>query len=454
MKSSCSLQELQLEIKQALSASMPQRRWVTAEISEMNTNYSGHCYLELIERKASGNDICAKVRATIWAHNFRLLKAYFETTANTSLQRGIKVLVCVSVEYHEVWGISLNITDIDPVYTIGEQAKRRQQIIAQLEADGIIDMNKEQPLPLVVQRIAVISSATAAGYGDFVNQLQGNEYGYYFTHTLFPAAMQGSDTETSVIAALDAIYEQYTNFDVVVLIRGGGSQSDLSSFDSYDIASNIAQFPLPVFTGIGHERDDTVADLVAHTRLKTPTAVAEHIIGFATEFEAQINEYFDQITSFTQQTISDEWVLLQKHNSRIVTQSQSQIAMQQRRLLNDMGKIGTQAQRKLTTQHNLVMRAVYAMQGVKKNTQLELSQLTQLEKYIQQKSKKALHDKMNALEHLEEKIRLLDPQRLLEQGYSITLDEQGKVIRSTKNTTAGQRVQIRLHDGTIRSVVE
>lgn len=450
----CTLQQLLLEVKQTLAGGILHRRWITAEISEMNTNYSGHCYLELIERKANSNDVCAKIRATIWASNYRLLKAYFETSTKMELQRGLKVLVCGSVEFHEVWGISINITDIDPVYTIGEQARRRQEIIAQLQSDGVIDMNKQLALPLVIQRIAVISSATAAGYGDFVDQLQTNAYNYTFTHQLFTAAMQGRDTESSVIAALEKIYEQYQMFDVVVIIRGGGSQSDLSSFDSYDIAANIAQFPLPVFTGIGHDRDDTVADLVAHTRLKTPTAVAAFIIDTAAAYDAQIVQYFEQIAEQVKEKIDQAQIFVNEMQMAISSGAQQHIQQHERAVLQLSQKIGSKAQRKISSQQKIVMRAVYAMHTVKKKTQLGLQQLNYLDRQVKTASQGAIQKRSKHLQHLEAKLQLIDPQRLLERGYSISLNASGRVIRSKHDVVPGQRIQTRLSDGNVFSLVE
>ncbi len=274
-----SLCELLGSVKMTLKNHLTPSFWVIAEISELKVNYSGHCYLELIEKDSGGESIKAKVRATIWSSAYRMIQAYFESATRSKLAAGMKVMVKASVEFHELYGLSLNITDIEPSYTVGEMALKKQEIINRLIAEGVFGMNKSLSLPDLPRRIAVVSSKTAAGFGDFMDQLLKNDFGYKFYVKLFPAAMQGAEAEQSIIAALDAVFEAESQFDLVVIIRGGGSQSDLNCFNSYWLACHICQFPLPILTGIGHEQDETIADLVANTRLKTPTAVAEFLIG-------------------------------------------------------------------------------------------------------------------------------------------------------------------------------
>ena len=264
-----SLYELNGLVKRSIRSCLPDTYWVQAELSDVRTNYSGHCYLEFVQKDAGGNNLIAKARGTIWSNIFKMLKPYFEQETGQAFTSGIKVLVEVSVEFHELYGFSLTVLDIDPTYTVGDMERKRREILRQLEEEGVIDLNKELEMPMLPQRVAVISSATAAGYGDFCNQLTNNPRGYGFRTELFPAIMQGERVEESVIAALDAIYERMEEFDVVVIIRGGGATSDLSGFDTYALAANCAQFPLPIITGIGHERDDTVIDKVAHTRVQT-----------------------------------------------------------------------------------------------------------------------------------------------------------------------------------------
>lgn len=283
------LYDLAVLIRRTIDQGLPNTYLVTAEIQSHSVNRSGHAYLELVEKSEEGDRVISQARATIWAGQYRMIKAYFESATGRQLQSGIRIMVKAKVNYHEIYGLSLNITDILPEYTVGEIAMQRQRTIDQLKADGIFDMNRTLALPRLVQRIAVISSATAAGYGDFCKQLQGNQYGYYFSATLFEAAVQGDGAAASIIEALDSIAEYRDQFDCVAIIRGGGSKTDLACFDQLAISQHICQFPLPIITGIGHDRDESVADLVANTPLKTPTAVAQFLIDRAHGCDMALN---------------------------------------------------------------------------------------------------------------------------------------------------------------------
>jgi exodeoxyribonuclease VII large subunit len=265
-------------VRAAIEEQLPLRYWVTGELSEVRATSVGHCYIELIERDEATGEISAKARGTIWSRVYSLLRPYFLEQTGREFSVGLKVLLQVSVNFHELYGFSLDVCDIEPAYTIGDMARQRMLIVQRLTDEGVINLNKELPFPLLPKRVAVISSASAAGYGDFCDQLNGNLYGFNFRVQLFPAPMQGSKVEEGIISALNAIACDLDSWDVVVIIRGGGATSDLSCFDTYDLANNCAQFPLPVVTGIGHQRDDTLLDIVAHTRVKTPTAAAELLI--------------------------------------------------------------------------------------------------------------------------------------------------------------------------------
>ena len=282
------LTELQGLIRDKLYESLPGFFWVIAEIAELKVNSAGHCYLELTDTDAPGGRVTARVRATIWAAKYRSLITFFNASTGIPLRTGITILFKATVEYHELYGLSLNITDIDPSYTAGDMALRREAIVRKLTADGVMTMNRELPLAPYPRYVAVISSSKAAGYQDFINHLANNPYGYVFQHELFEAAMQGETTERSVIEALDLISNAAATYDATVIIRGGGSTTDLSWFDSYDIAFYITQFPLPVLTGIGHEKDLTVTDLVAWRSFKTPTAVADFFVEQTLECENRI----------------------------------------------------------------------------------------------------------------------------------------------------------------------
>ena len=286
------LSELQRRIKQAVESALPLPVWVVAEVSELKVNYSGHCYLELVEKSEpakGGTPIPrAQARAVIWRSQYAMLSSYFKAETGSALSAGMKILAKVIVSYHELYGLSLQITDLDASYTLGEVERQKQMTIAQLQADGVWDMNREQEMPLLTQRIAIVSSAAAAGYRDFCNELQ--QGGYAFRTTLFEAVVQGASAEDSVCRALQQVAEQAEEFDAVVIIRGGGSASDLSCFNSYRLCSYVSQFPLPVITGIGHDKDTSVADMVAHTPLKTPTAVA----AWLTERMARLDGWLDE----------------------------------------------------------------------------------------------------------------------------------------------------------------
>lgn len=265
-------------VREAVGKALPSRYWITGELSEVREAVNGHCYIELVQRDEVSGELVAKARGTIWARIYSLLRPYFLEQTGQRFAQGLKVLLQVSVNFHELYGYTLDVCDIEPAYTVGDMARRRQLVIKRLSDEGVIGLNKELPFPVLPQRVAVISSSSAAGYGDFCDQLHNNGYGFVFYTKLFPAPMQGSAVEQGIIAALDSIAADLDMWDIVVIIRGGGATSELSCFDTYELANNCAQFPLPVITGIGHRRDESVLDIVAHTSAKTPTAAAELLI--------------------------------------------------------------------------------------------------------------------------------------------------------------------------------
>jgi exodeoxyribonuclease VII large subunit len=293
-------------VRAAIEEQLPLRYWVTGELSEVRATSVGHCYIELIERDEATGEISAKARGTIWSRVYSLLRPYFLEQTGRDFSVGLKVLLQVSVNFHEVYGFSLDVCDIEPAYTIGDMARQRMLIVQRLTDEGVINLNKELPFPLLPKRVAVISSASAAGYGDFCDQLNGNLYGFNFKVALFQSPMQGSKVEEGIISALDAIARDADEWDVVVIIRGGGATSDLSCFDTYDLANNCAQFPLPIVTGIGHQRDDTLLDIVAHTRVKTPTAAAELLIHTMLMQADKIASFCRAIPDAVSRRIADE----------------------------------------------------------------------------------------------------------------------------------------------------
>ncbi|MBI5218379.1 MAG: exodeoxyribonuclease VII large subunit [Bacteroidia bacterium] len=446
-----SLYELNNSIKTAISGSFPEASWVIAEISELSVNRNGHCYLELIEKNADNTQIIAKARATIWAFTFRMLKPYFETSTGHEFISGLKVLLNVTIEFHELYGLTLNVKDIDPTYTLGDIEKKKKEILDRLEKEGVINMNKEIELPEVPQKIAIISSETAAGYGDFINQLENNPYSYKFYHKLFPASMQGENTENSIIEALDKIYRHESFFDAVAIIRGGGSKSDLISFDSYWLAYHITQFPLPVITGIGHERDDTIVDIVAHTKCKTPTAVAEFLIDKVSEFENRLLELQNNIIENTES-------LLQEANDEIGSLTglfapivHTAIQNENNGLAFSMHKIKTAVARyfEISNLHlekypeDLKWHAGFSISDTKNNLKMYSYSL-------QNSLKKSLAEAKHRIEIFNTKNRHLDPSNVLRRGYSITFSK-GKVLKTTDGISEGEEVDTVLYNGTFKS---
>ena len=292
---SISLYELNKEISSVLKGCLS-KVWVHAEINSISVQRVGHCYIELIEKDENTGSIIAKSRANIWANIYKSIAAYFLAETGKTLASGMKVAFCVDVTFHEVYGISLNVVDIDPTYTLGESARRKALVIKKLEDDGVIDMNKLLSIKPLIKNIAVISAEGAAGYGDFCHQLEHNAYGYKYNLTLFNSIMQGEKAEASILESLDKVLERLDEFDILVLIRGGGAVSDLDCFDAYNLSASLAQFPLPVLTGIGHTRDVSVVDMVAKLPLKTPTAVADFIINHTRSLEEKIDSYIELLS--------------------------------------------------------------------------------------------------------------------------------------------------------------
>ena len=402
-----SLFELNNVIKNLISSALPDAYWVIGEIADTKLNQRGHCYLELVEKEE--NRIIAQMKANIWAYEYRKLSLKFQAATNESLQPGMKVLLLVAVNFHEVYGLSLNVKDIDPAYTMGEMALKKKEVIERLTKEGIIALNKDLSLPVVPQRIAVISSPTAAGYSDFFDHLDNNPYGYRFIHVLFPALMQGAEAEESIIAALRKVNLNKALFDVLVIVRGGGSVIDLNCFDSYGIASRVAKFPLPVITGIGHEKDDTVVDMTAHTKMKTPTAVAEFLVSGLRSFEENITEIQARVVKQTNGLISDK-----SHSLATLAQSLNYISL----------------------------RLTSSLSG-----KIEI-----MEKDLSGHSRMFLQKTRAGLDNFERVIRLLDPVNVLRRGYSIT-HHKGKTLKDASCLHHGDHIYTTLFSGVIKSRV-
>ncbi|MBQ2951329.1 MAG: exodeoxyribonuclease VII large subunit [Prevotella sp.] len=403
------LLELNGMVRTTLERGMRDEYWVEAELAEARET-RGHCYMELVQKDSLSNTPVAKASAKCWKQTWMLMQPYFERATGQPLRAGMKVLLRVYPNFHEAYGFSWIVTDIDPTFTVGDLARRRQEIIAALKAQGIFDMNRQLELPMFAQRIAVISSQTAAGYGDFCNQLNDNPYGFRFQTTLFPAVMQGEGVEQSVIAALERIYEEVDNYDCVVIIRGGGATSDMSGFDTLALAENVAQFPLPVITGIGHDRDESVLDMVACIRVKTPTAAAAYLVSHLLK-------------------VSD---LIDNMNERMMRCATMRIEMQKMRLARLSERLPS----------------VFSLVKVKREAHLDALNsrlITSVRQFFDRQT--------HRLDMLGQRAAALDPKLLLSRGYSITI-HNGKAVRDKDTLKPGDEIETIFEKGTVKSIVK
>lgn len=449
-----SLYELLGSVKAELKSAFTSPVWVVAEIMEFNANRTGHCYLELVEKDANSDKIIAKSKATIWAGVGARLFPYFESVTGETLHVGMKILARVTIELHEAYGFSLNIQDVDAQYTLGDIAQQRARVIAQLTADGVIDMNRQLELPIVIQRIAVISSDTAAGWGDFKNQVDNNHFGFGFSVELFPAMMQGDGASASIIDALNRIFSRIEEFDVVAILRGGGAKSDLSCFDQYDLAYNAAQFPLPIITGIGHERDDSVLDFVANVRLKTPTALAAFIIDRAAAFLQNLGDMGNHFFDIARRGIDANIQLVDTNFRRIEIGALNVVVRSEEQLL----ALEVQCRSVINRCFDAQKYRIDAIgQKLKLLPEIRLSVEDNRTIQIERRLKVALNAyfdvRQKQLEYFEQTINQSDPQNILKRGYAIVRSKD-KVIKSLSEVKAGDRLTIQTFDGEIRSIVE
>ena len=431
------LYELNHLVSKVIESEMPSEYWVEAELSECRES-RGHCYMELIQKDERTATPIAKASAKCWANKWMLIRPGFERNTGQRLHAGMKVLLKVFAQFHEAYGFSWIVTDIDPTYTLGGMARKRQEIIRQLKEEGVFDLQKELQLPLFCQRIAVISSETAAGYGDFCNQLADNPYGFQFQTRLFPAIMQGEGVEQSIINALNRIFDLTKGqtpcevFDCVVIIRGGGATSDMSGFDTLALAENVANFPLPIITGIGHDRDESILDMVSHIRVKTPTAAAALLIDHLKTVLDAINDAQEQIVRLAQQKLTS-------HKSRLSTFAEilprlfTNVKTRQEARLDSLNsRMTTAIRQSIVTQQSLI-------------NALEMKMPIMLDRRLM-----AEHHR---LQLFEEKVKSLDPALLLKRGYSITL-HNGKAVRSPQQLQSGDEIETRLEKGTIKSIIK
>ena len=424
------LHELNALVRETLELSMPNAYWVQAELAEVRER-NGHCYMELVQMSPA-KQLVAKASARCWRNTWQLLRPHFERLTGQQLHAGMSVMLQVYPQFHEAYGFSWIVSDINPEFTMGDMARKRQEIIRQLKEEGVFDLQKELTLPMFTQRIAVISSETAAGYGDFCNQLADNAYGFQFHTELFPAIMQGEQVESSVIAALDHINERIADFDVVVIIRGGGATTDLSGFDTLLLAENVANFPLPIITGIGHDRDESVLDMISHTRVKTPTAAAAFLIDHLAQVYERIEDSQRALVNLVKRRMEKEQMRLQRLSSTlpvifslVKTRGNARLERLQTNLLAAMQQRIRDSRNNLST-----FNAQFAM--------LHSQFITR---------------QRHRLQLIEEKVRNLDPVLLLNRGYSITLKD-GKVVRDASQLKAGDEIETRLKKGNVKSIVK
>ena len=404
-----SLLELNRLVRATIEDTLCEQYWLEAEIGQIGEN-NGHCYLEFIQKVEGHNTPVARAKAKCWRNVWGSVRPYFEHTTGQTLTLGMKVLVLVHPDFHEAFGFSWIVDDIDPRFTLGDMARQRQEIIRQLKAEGVFDLNRELPLPLFTQRIAVISSSTAAGYGDFCRQLEENKRGFRFSVTLYESLMQGEGVERSIISALDKINAHIDDYDCVVIIRGGGATSDMSGFDSLLLAENVANFPLPVITGIGHDRDECILDMVSHTRVKTPTAAAAFLIDRLEQVARRIDDAAERITSYVQHRMEIEKIRLSRAAECIP-------------ILFSLVK--SKQENKMETLNQRIASAVQRLIDRRRHT----------------------------LDILEQRTKSLDPTLLLQRGYTITL-VNGHALRSPSAVKPGDIIVTRLADGTVKSTVK
>ena len=403
------LVELNGLVRDAIENALPEEYWVEAELSECR-EHGGHCYMELIEKDERSATPVARASAKCWRQTWVMVKPYFERTTGQQLRAGMKVLLRVYAQFHEAYGFSWIVSDIDPTYTLGDMARKRQEIIRQLKEEGVFDLQRELHIPTFAKRIAVISAEHAAGYGDFCRQLEDNDYGFKFDVTLFPAIMQGEQVEASVVDALNEIYQRISDFDVVCILRGGGAAADLSGFDTLALAENVAQFPLPIITGIGHERDESILDMISNTRVKTPTAAAALLTDNLLRVLERLDDAGQRLSYAVNQRINSQKARMATLTTLIPTLALRMVSDQRHRIETTKSRLPIAIERRLTHQKHL-------------------------------------------LESLSLKLQGFDPQLLLSRGYSITLKD-GRAVRDQQQLKPGDEIETRVEKGTIRSVVK
>lgn len=426
-----SLYELNSLVASVVSLDLPDEYWVEAELSEVR-EVRGHCYMELVEKDDAGNTPIARASAKCWASRWSVLRPMFERVTGQRMHAGMKVMLRVRAQFHAAYGFSWIVSGVNPEYTMGDLMRRRQEIIRQLKAEGVFDLQKGLRLPQFAQSVAVVSSEGAAGYGDFCRQLHDNAAGYIYNVELFPAVMQGEAVERSVIAALDSVYSRYDEFDCVVIIRGGGATSDLSGFDTLALAENVANFPLPIITGIGHDRDESILDMVANTCVKTPTAAAQLLIDNLSRTDALIDSLARRIGQATQRRMQAERIKLKAVSDRIPVLFSLVSVKEQARLERISRQLTSALQRRLDS---------------------AVRHVSSVEERIRVAAMRRVADERHRLQMLSQRVEAENPQRLLRRGYSITT-YGGRAVRDASLLPDGAVVETRVEQGSFRSLVK
>ncbi|EGV28949.1 exodeoxyribonuclease VII, large subunit [Segatella oulorum F0390] len=423
--------ELNNLVREVISSTLSEEYWVEAELSEVH-EVRGHCYMELIQKELFSNTPVAKASAKCWKNKWTLLREKFEKVTREGLKPGMKVLLKVYADFHEAYGFAWIVTDINPEFTMGDMARKRQEIIDTLKREGVFELQKELVLPLFAQRIAVISSENAAGYGDFCHQLADNPQQLKFYTRLFPAVMQGEGVEESVIGALNSINENIEKFDAMVIIRGGGATSDLSGFDTLRLAENVANFPIPIITGIGHDRDESIVDMVAHTKVKTPTAAAALLIDHLNHVLERLLDAQAELIAAVRHRSELEQARLVRMSEKIPMLFSLVKTRQEQRIERHLTNITASLNDKLSREHH----------------RLSLIENQLSPTLLQQMTKENYR-----LQLLQQRLEALNPQRLLQRGYSITLCK-GKVVKDSRQLKAGDEIETKLANGKITSIIQ
>lgn len=466
------LSNLMDELNLVIRSSFDQSYWVIAELANVSTSPRGHMYMELVEK--SGPQIIAKARANLWSSKRNQIVTAFEDITHQTIKTGMKLLLQMTVDFHPVYGISFQVHEIDPNYSLGELERQRQETIKKLEAEGLLDFNKQYVLSPVLQNVAIISSETAAGYQDFMNQLENNKQNYSFISQLFPAMMQGDQAMNSIMKAVDKIEDSNIDFDAVIIIRGGGSNLDLACFDDYEMNARLAQSYFPILSGIGHERDQSVTDMIAHTRLKTPTAVAEFIIQHNYTFEQKVTELFGEVMNYANFVLDEHKDIIER-NSRTIGDKSRALILEQQNTLKDSSFYIHKSASELIYNKRLFLRnqqaeLSYGFRGRKEKSNYSLQNtIRQLNNSLEGLNKEKNHQLQNfksqlqradsiidhhtnKLKYIQNTIKLSDPELILKKGFSISrLD--GIAITHVSDLKEADIIETQLYSGSIKSKI-